>query len=113
MHQPMRLSRDEGAGHLDGHFQGKIRRNEAIAANICLDGFAFNQFHRIETSAGVSFAKTKDTRDIRMPQLCSRARLATKPLSRIEVFRVAGVYDLECNKRSEREIPGTVSNSHR
>src|SRR6516225_8644898 len=34
MHQPMRLSRNEGAGHLDGYLQGKIRRNEAIAANI-------------------------------------------------------------------------------
>src|SRR5262245_60303257 len=113
MHQPMRLSRDEGPGHLDGYLQGEIRRNEAIAANICLHGFAFNQFHRIETSASVGFAKMKDTSDIRMPQLCGRARLATKPLSRFRVFSVAGGYDLERNERSEREIPGAVSNSHR
>src|SRR5882724_7834706 len=113
MHQPMRLGGDEGAGHLDGYLQGEIRRNEAITANICLDGFAFNQFHRIETPASVGFAKMKDTSDIRMPQLRGRARLATKPLARFRVFRVAGGYDLERNKRSESKVLGTVSNSHR
>src|SRR6266550_2835736 len=112
MHQPMRLSRDEGAGHLDGYLQGKIRRNEAITANICLDGFAFNQFHRIETPASVGFAKMKDTSDIRVPQ-CGRARLATKPLARFRVFRVAGGYDRERNKPSQSKVLGTVSISHR
>ena len=83
MHQPVRLRCDEGTGHLDGYFQGKIRGHETIAADICLDGFAFDQLHRIETSASVGFAKMKDRSDVRMPQLRGGARLATKPLSRI------------------------------
>src|SRR5438552_15403140 len=109
----MRLCGDEGAGHLDGYLQGEIRRNEAIAANICLGGFAFNQFHRIETSTSVGFAKMKDTSDIRMPQLCGRARLATKPLARLGVSRVAGADDLERDERPESKVLGTVSNAHR
>ena len=40
--------------------KARIRGDEAIATDIGLDGFAFDQFHRIEASASVGFAKMKD-----------------------------------------------------
>ena len=93
MHQSMRFRGDERAGNLGGDFQGEERREEPIAADICFDGFAFDQFHRIETSASVGFAKMKNTSDVGMPQLRGGARFATKSLARLRVPRVAGADD--------------------
>src|SRR5678815_1351320 len=113
MDQPMRLSRDESTRHLNGYFQRKIRRKEAIATDVRLNGFPFDQFHCIETSTRLGFTKMEDRRDIWVPQLCSRARLAPEAFARIRVSRVARADNLERHQGAERKVPGAVSNSHR
>src|SRR5713101_4775290 len=113
MHQPMRLCGDERAGDLGNDFQCKDRGEGAIAADMCFNGFAFDQFHRIKTSAGMGFAKMKDTGDVGMSQLGGGARLATESLARLGVSRVTGADDLKRDRRPESKVLGAVSNAHR
>src|SRR5712691_3186674 len=113
MHQPMRLCGDERAGDLRGDFQREDRGKRALAADMCFDGFALDQLHRVETSAGFGFAKMKDSSHIGMPQLCGGARLATEALARLGISRVSGANDLQRDGRTEIKVLGTVSNTHR
>src|SRR5436190_6699425 len=113
MDQPMLLGRDESTRHLNAYFQRKIRRDESVAADIGLDRFPFDQLHDIEISTGVGFTKMKDSSNVRVAQLCGRARLAPKSFARIRVSRIAGTDHLERNQGAKRKVSGPVGDPHR
>src|SRR6185503_14725112 len=97
------------ARRLFDYFERERKRQWSIAANARFERFAFDQLHDIKTLA-ILFAVVSDTRNIRVSDLCGRARFAQKTRSDSGHFRDPSVYDFESDDGIQNRVTRTISN---
>ncbi len=112
MNQALFVRRHQRAGDLHGDVDDHGGGERSVALHALREGFALDEFHRVETLAGRRLAEMKNAGDVGMAQLRRRARLAAEALAH---FRRAGkhrVDHLQRDGRVEIHVARLVGDAH-
>src|SRR5207302_10250305 len=94
MDNAARFGGSQSARNLLDNFQRERKRQWTFSSDFGLECFALDQLHHIEAFA-ILFAVVTHARDVRMMNLCGRARFAQETRSDSGHLRDFSIYDFE------------------
>src|SRR6266550_5118285 len=99
----------QSARNLLDNFQRERKRQWTFPPDFGLECFALDQLHHIEAFA-IMFTVMTHPRDVRMMNLCGRARFAQETRSDSGHLRDFSVYDFKCDDGIQNRVACTISN---
>ena len=111
MHYAARFRGSQCARGLLNYFQGECERHWPITAHTGFQGFAFDQFHGVETLA-ILLSVIGHPGNVWMMNVRSCARFAQKTRPRAQILRHSALDDLESSFRVQDCIAGAISYGH-
>ena len=103
----------ERAGDLQGEFQREARLQRAVALHERVEGFALDEFHRVEIRVVARLPEVIDGGDVRMPELRRRAGLAHEAPAGVFVLQVSCVNDFQRDRHAQVRVKRPVGRAHR
>src|SRR5260370_1497703 len=112
VHNTARLSGGQSAGRLLNHFQRERKWHWPVTSHTCFERLSLDELHGIEAFTTL-LSVVRDTSDIGMTNLRSRACFTKKPRTRGWIFCHRPIDYFECDDGVQHRVLCAISYCHR